>query len=219
LSSEIDPKTKVVISVNKLKPQQERFCVEYVNDLKRNQTQAAIRAGYSERSAYSIASENMRKPEILQRIKELEREALEAAGYSAEALKPVIMRQLVGQATTDVSEITEVIYSDDAQRQKALDQVADAQGGQWSIDFGQPLLYVKPTSEWTTEQRAAVKTIEMTKEGIRIVPHDKLAALRLLTDITGLTKAADLNLNLSVTESLSEARARMSMAEGGESTA
>ena len=41
---------------------QRRFCDEYLIDL--NATQAAIRAGYSEKNARSIASENMTKPNI-----------------------------------------------------------------------------------------------------------------------------------------------------------
>lgn len=41
---------------------QKRFCDEYLIDC--NATQAAIRAGYSERTAYSIGQENLRKPEI-----------------------------------------------------------------------------------------------------------------------------------------------------------
>lgn len=41
---------------------QKRFCDEYLIDA--NATQAAIRAGYSERTAYSIGQENLRKPEI-----------------------------------------------------------------------------------------------------------------------------------------------------------
>lgn len=41
---------------------QKRFVEEYLIDL--NATQAAIRAGYSPESAYSIGSENLKKPEI-----------------------------------------------------------------------------------------------------------------------------------------------------------
>lgn len=40
----------------------QRFADEYLVDL--NGTQAAIRAGYSPDSAYSIASENLKKPEV-----------------------------------------------------------------------------------------------------------------------------------------------------------
>lgn len=46
----------------KMTPKQKRFCDEYLIDL--NATQAAIRAGYSKKTAYSIGEENLRKPEL-----------------------------------------------------------------------------------------------------------------------------------------------------------
>ncbi len=46
----------------KLNPKQSRFVEEYLVDL--NATQAAIRAGYSEKTAYATGSENLRKPQI-----------------------------------------------------------------------------------------------------------------------------------------------------------
>lgn len=49
-----------------LNPKQLRFCEEYLTDL--NATAAAIRAGYSKKTSYSIGSENLRKPEIRQFI-------------------------------------------------------------------------------------------------------------------------------------------------------
>jgi len=48
----------------------QRFCREYINDYK--QEKAALRAGYSKRTARSIASELMQKPEILAEIETLE---------------------------------------------------------------------------------------------------------------------------------------------------
>lgn len=45
-----------------LTAKQQRFCDEYLIDL--NATQAAIRAGYSEKNARNIASENLAKPNI-----------------------------------------------------------------------------------------------------------------------------------------------------------
>lgn len=47
---------------SKLTPKQERFCQEYIIDL--NATQAAIRAGYSQKTAGSVGAENLTKPEI-----------------------------------------------------------------------------------------------------------------------------------------------------------
>ena len=50
----------------KLTAKQQRFCDEYLIDL--NATQAAIRAGYSEKTAAVIANENLRKPYIKEYI-------------------------------------------------------------------------------------------------------------------------------------------------------
>lgn len=53
-----------------LTEKQKRFCNEYLIDL--NGTQAAIRAGYSEKTANRIASENLSKLDIQNYIKELQ---------------------------------------------------------------------------------------------------------------------------------------------------
>lgn len=64
-----------------LNPKQERFCQEYVIDL--NGTQAAIRAGYSERSARQIADQNLSKLDIQNKIKELQSEIGNKLGVDA----------------------------------------------------------------------------------------------------------------------------------------
>lgn len=56
----------------KLNAKQQLFCKEYLIDL--NATAAAIRAGYSEKTAYSIGFENLKKPEIEKRIAQLQEE-------------------------------------------------------------------------------------------------------------------------------------------------
>ena len=52
----------------KMTAKQKRFCDEYLTDL--NATQAAIRSGYSEKTAYSIGNENLKKPELKKYIEE-----------------------------------------------------------------------------------------------------------------------------------------------------
>lgn len=47
---------------------QKKFCDEYLIDC--NATQAAIRAGYSPKTAYSIGEENLKKPELKSYIDE-----------------------------------------------------------------------------------------------------------------------------------------------------
>ena len=53
-----------------LNDKQKLFCQEYMKDL--NATQAAIRAGYSEKTARNIACENLTKPYIQEYIQELQ---------------------------------------------------------------------------------------------------------------------------------------------------
>jgi len=52
-----------------LNSKQKKFCEEYLVDF--NATKAAVRAGYSKRSAYSIGHENMQKPKIQRYISQL----------------------------------------------------------------------------------------------------------------------------------------------------
>jgi phage terminase small subunit len=53
----------------RLRPQPERFCQEYIKDL--NGTQAAIRAGYSEKSAFAQASQLLSLHKVVVRIDQL----------------------------------------------------------------------------------------------------------------------------------------------------
>jgi phage terminase small subunit len=59
-----------------LTPKQERFVAEYLIDL--NATQAAIRAGYSSKTAKVIGSENLSKPAIQAAISDEQRAVFEA---------------------------------------------------------------------------------------------------------------------------------------------
>lgn len=64
-----------------LTAKQERFCQEYVIDW--NGTRAAIAAGYSKKTAYSIAGENLKKPELADYIKEIQSDLQKQANISA----------------------------------------------------------------------------------------------------------------------------------------
>jgi len=54
--------------LSKLNPKQTLFCQEYLVDL--NATQAAIRAGYSKKTAQRMGSENLSKPLIAEFIQQ-----------------------------------------------------------------------------------------------------------------------------------------------------
>lgn len=82
-----------------LNAKQELFCREYLVDL--NATQAAKRAGYSEKTAYSIGQENLKKPEIQDRIAELKTERNERVEVNAD----YVLRRLVEIDEMDVLDI------------------------------------------------------------------------------------------------------------------
>lgn len=63
-------------------PKHERFCLEYVIDM--NGTKAAIRSGYSARSAKEQASDLLTKPNIEARIKELTQKVTDKLEITAE---------------------------------------------------------------------------------------------------------------------------------------
>ena len=84
----------------KLTPKQEAFVREYMIDL--NATQAAIRAGYKEKNAYQIGSENLRKPQIQEAIR-VQREAQEVrTQISADR----VLRELARVAFADVTDFS-----------------------------------------------------------------------------------------------------------------
>ena len=88
-----------MIDNNKLTPKQEMFCHEYLIDL--NATQAAIRAGYSEKTANRIATENLSKPVIKNRIDELKADRCERTQIDAD----YVLMRLVDVDRLDVADI------------------------------------------------------------------------------------------------------------------
>ena len=67
-----------------LNEKQKQFCEEYIIDL--NGTQAAIRAGYSKKTARSIANELLTKLDIQEYICELKKKRSERVKYSQDEL-------------------------------------------------------------------------------------------------------------------------------------
>lgn len=81
-------------------PKQEKFCVEYLIDL--NATQAALRAGYSKRTAYSIGNEILKKPEIKSRINELRSQEFKKSIMAAEEVEARLSKAARGELQEEV---------------------------------------------------------------------------------------------------------------------
>lgn len=78
---------------------QKRFIEEYLIDL--NATQAAIRAGYSPDTAYSIGNENMKKPEIKAKIDKAMAERSKRTGVNADR----VVRELAKIAFVNADDV------------------------------------------------------------------------------------------------------------------
>lgn len=82
-----------------LTPKQQRFVEEYLIDL--NATQAAIRAGYSEKTARDIGCENLAKPNIAKAIEEAQNKRQEQTQIDA----AYVLKRLVEIDQMDVLDI------------------------------------------------------------------------------------------------------------------
>jgi len=72
----------------RLTVKQEKFCVNYFTC--GNATEAAVKAGYSPKTAHSIATENLQKPAISERLKELQEKVASAKIMSVTERKEVL---------------------------------------------------------------------------------------------------------------------------------
>lgn len=95
-----------------LTDKQEIFCKEYLIDL--NATQAAMRAGYSKKTAQRIGSENLSKPLIQEKLQELKsnrqdkldidalwvlKEAVDSYKYNKEPIHDALGNEVMRNAT------------------------------------------------------------------------------------------------------------------------
>jgi phage terminase small subunit len=86
-------------AVASMTPKQERFVEEYLVDL--NATQAAIRAGYSERTAYEIGHQNLRKVEVQEALQT----AFAARSQRVEIDQDWVVRRLARIADLDLRKL------------------------------------------------------------------------------------------------------------------
>ncbi len=97
-----------------LTKKQKRFVEEYLVDL--NATQAAIRAGYSTQTAYSIGDENLKKPEIKNAIEKALAERSKRTGVNADRVI-LELAKIAFVNPTDVINMDEATVRGEANRE------------------------------------------------------------------------------------------------------
>ena len=134
-----------------LTQKQQRFCDEYLVDL--NATQAALRAGYSKKTAYSIGVENLRKPEIQAEIQKRQNRLRNKLEITQEK----VLRELAAIAFANGSDFAKV------------------------VNIGSlPTVEMIPTDELPPEKLPAIAGIKTTQTGVEVKLHDKVKALELI---------------------------------------
>lgn len=139
-----DPKTKPKAKAPQNKPKakprkkeltakQLRFCEEFVIDF--NATAAAIRAGYSKKSAEQIGFQTLRNLQVQKKVSELSAAASERAGLSAdwvrERLMEIVERCMMGAVKTDRKGAPVVIPYQQKQFEDSM--VKKAEESNWAL--------------------------------------------------------------------------------------
>ena len=144
----------------KLTPKQIRFVDEYLVDF--NATQAAIRAGYSKKTAAFIGAENLKKPkiaeEIARRQKDLQRRT--------EVTQDRVVKELARVAFADASDyvcVETLTYENEDGTVSPIQVVSP-----------------KDTDTLSDDQRAAIASIKQGANGVEVKLCDKIKALELL---------------------------------------
>lgn len=155
----------------KLTPKQKAFADEYLIDL--NATQAAIRAGYSEKTAKEIGCENLTKPNIAEYIAERQAEREKRT----EITQDKVLREIAIIAFAKATDFAKVV------EKRATLTVEGEQIPLYDAD-GNPLMYrdieLVLTEELTEEQQKAIAVIKRGRDGLEVRPYDKLKALDML---------------------------------------
>ena len=112
----------MIVAENKLTAKQQRFCDEYLIDL--NATQAAIRSGYSEKTAYSQGQRMLKNVEVKAYLdSELERIRSEKIADATEVME-YLTKVLRGESQSEIVVVENIgDFTSEARRiQKAPDE-------------------------------------------------------------------------------------------------
>lgn len=158
----------------RLTEKQARFVAEYLVDM--NATDAARRAGYSEKTAYAIGFENLRKPEIQEAIQA----AMADRAKRTEITQDMVLRELAKVAFSNGSDFARVVST------PTVTTIVDEEGNVQQVL--RPVQHVElvDTDQLSPEKRAAIAGIKEGKFGIEVKGYDKIRALELLGQHLGM---------------------------------
>ncbi|MFT8276112.1 terminase small subunit [Kerstersia gyiorum] len=145
-----------------LTEKQRRFVEEYLVDL--NATQAAIRAGYSKKTARQIGEENLSKPDIAKAVQEAQARRSERT----EITQDMVLREL---AKIGFADIRKVVRWGNTTLQAGVDDK-----GEPTIEVHHGLALIA-SDEIDDDTAAAISEVSEGREGLKVKFHDKKGAL------------------------------------------
>lgn len=170
----------------KLTAKQEMFVKEYLVDL--NATQAAIRAGYSEKTAEVIGHENLRKPNIASAIKK----AMDERSERTEITQDRVLQELAKIGFSNINDFLSF----------RTERGVVAYDGDAPVFGYQDVIELKPSDE---VDGAVISEVRHTRDGIAFKLHDKVAALDKIGRHLGMfTDKVEISGNLTLEEMLEE---------------
>lgn len=177
-----------------LTAKQKRFCDEYLIDL--NATQAAIRAGYSPKTAEQTASRLLRNVKVQEYIAKRQKEL----SRSTEITQERVIKELALIAFSNATDYARVVEK--KMKIEVNGVLVDALD-----EDGNPIMYrtVEPvlTEELTDDQKRVLAVIKKGRDGLEVRPCSKEKALELLGRHLGMFKDkveldTDMELNITV---------------------
>jgi len=167
-------KVKIVAA---LTPKQQCFCDEYLLDL--NGRQAAIRAGYSEKTADQQAARLLANVKVQKYLQKRKQERVERT----EITQDMVLFELANIAFSNIADFVQVV------EKEAMTEI-DGKMVPVLDDEGNPVKYkaVDPvlTANLTEKQKRALSIIKKGRDGFDIKPYDKVRALELLGKHLGM---------------------------------
>lgn len=156
---------------------QKRFCDEYLIDL--NATQAAIRAGYSEKTATEQGARLLANVKVQEYIQERKDKRIKRT----EITQDMVLKELATIAFSNATDYARVVEKDAMVEVNGVTvPLEDAEGNPMKYRTVEPTL----TSELTEEQKKALAVVKKGKDGFEIKPYDKVRALELLGKHLGM---------------------------------
>ena len=168
----------MIVAEKKLTAKQQRFCDEYLIDL--NATQAAIRAGYSERTACEQGARLLTNVKVQKYLQKRKTDRMERT----EITQDMVLLELANIAFSNAADYAAVVEKDATIQCEngAVMPLYDEEGNPVKYRTVEPVL----TADLTESQKRALSVIKKGRDGFEIKPYDKIRALELLGKHLGM---------------------------------